>query len=500
LLEQIGSGGMGMVHRAVVDGPKGFERFVVIKRVRPELARDGEFVDMLAAEARLCALLRHPGIVHVHEFGEIGGEFYLTMELVDGHSLLAIFKASARAGARLPPGVVCFIVSELAAALAYAHALTNTDDRPLDIVHRDVSPANVMLTRSGGVKLLDFGIAKAATHIRDDQTRTGTLRGKLSYMSPEQAEGLPIDRRTDIFALGVLFWECLTLKRLFKGQTDFETLRLIRQARVPAPSTVVEGLDADIDAVVLKMLAPELERRYASCDEVVAALAPIVHRHHGDAGAVRQLLGDVEPMLATPPVAGEREPAATPATELARHLPAERAAMRSSSEPRPSTESEVRRRTRLRRGWLAAVGAVLAVGGAWLIARAPSTEPARAAAPPPPIAATAHSTAVTTPKNAAPAPAARKVRLHLRGSDGAEVTVDGALVGQIPLDIELPRADQARHLQVRRRGFVPWARTIAGNTDVALSVVLRRATRERPRPAAPTMIDGPKIRNPFDSP
>jgi hypothetical protein len=162
------------------------------------------------------------------------------------------------------------------------------------------------------------------------------------------------------------------------------------------------------------------------------------------------------------------------------------------------------------RGWLAVAGLAAVIGGAWVIARAPNTGPARAAAPPPipataapptvapPSLAASSPTAEPTPA-AAPTPAARKVRLRLGGSGGAEVTVDGALVGQIPLDIDLPRADAARHLQVRRRGFAPFARTIAGNTDVALTVVLHRATRERAKPSAPTAIEGPKIRNPFDS-
>src|SRR5262249_13778728 len=161
-----------------------------------------------------------------------------------------------------PIGVAAYVVSELAAALAYAHALTDDDGRPLSIVHRDVSPSNIMVTRAGKVKLLDFGIAKAANGLSDVRTRTGAIRGKLGYLAPEQLDGLPIDRRVDLFALGVVFHECLTLERLFRGSDDFHTMRLVREARVSAPSLYRADVEADIDAVVLRMVARKPEDRF----------------------------------------------------------------------------------------------------------------------------------------------------------------------------------------------------------------------------------------------
>jgi serine/threonine protein kinase len=297
LLEQLGAGGMARVFRAVSDGPKGFARELVIKRIRSEHCTDVRFVNMLASEARLCGLLRHPGIVQVHEFGEVDGEYYLAMELVEGPDLRDVIRACGRSRRVLPVGLTCHIIGELATALAYAHALTDESGRPLDIVHRDLSLANIMISSLGMVKLLDFGIAKAASHMRDEETRDGSIKGKIRYMSPEQAEGKPLDRRSDIFSLGVVFYECLTLRHLFSGASDFERLRMVREAQVVPPSKIVAGIDPAVEAVVLKMLARDADARYASGDEIALALAPMAHRMQADARALKRFIGDLTPFF-----------------------------------------------------------------------------------------------------------------------------------------------------------------------------------------------------------
>src|SRR5262249_20865661 len=154
-------------------------------------------------------------------------------------------------------------------------------------------PSNIMISRAGTVKLLDFGIAKAAMQLRNVRTRSGMLKGKLTYMSPEQAEGDPIDRRADIFALGVVLWECLTMRRLFRGEHDLETLKLVRRARIEPPSRIVHEIPPQLDAIVLKMLAREAADRYATCAEVAAALAPLVHQHRGDEAALRRFVAEL---------------------------------------------------------------------------------------------------------------------------------------------------------------------------------------------------------------
>jgi len=299
LVERLGAGGMAQVFRAVTDEGTGS---VVVKRMLPHLSGNRDFVRLLIDEARLSSRLHHPAIVRVHEFGDVSGEYYIAMEHVEGRNLATLLGQLYRAGRALPQHLGCHVVREVAAALAYAHALAGDDGRPLEIIHRDVSPSNILVSQSGVIKLLDFGIAKAANGIREEETRTGVVKGKVSYMSPEQADGRDVDRRSDIFALGVVFWECLTMRRLFRGTDDLHTLRLVREAAVEPPSRIVPT-DGRVEAVVMKMLARDRDARYGSCEEIVAALAAIALPERADAESLRAFLGAL----------GELPPAAPPA-------------------------------------------------------------------------------------------------------------------------------------------------------------------------------------------
>ena len=293
LLEPIGSGGMAVVYRALtLDG----ERSVVIKRVLPALCRDPSFARMLLAEARLSCRLRHPAIVEVYEMGRVADEYYIAMEHVDGVDLVRLLNRCLKAGKPLPVGLACWLVREMAQALAYAHDLTDDLGRPLGIVHRDVTPSNIMLTTDGRAKLLDFGVAKAAEHVVDDRTRTGTLKGKVHYLSPEQADGLPVDRRADVFSLGIVLHECLAMKRLFVGDGDLATLRLIRQAEVTPPSAKRPEVPPELDAIVLKMLSREASARYQSATELAEALTPFVERFGAGSDAMRDFIASLGPI------------------------------------------------------------------------------------------------------------------------------------------------------------------------------------------------------------
>jgi len=294
LEEFLGSGGTAEVWRAIAAGPSGFSRSFVIKRILQHLSGDPAFVRMLVDEARVGARMQHPGIVQVHDLIEESGEYFLAMEWVEGATLGAVLREVLARNWLMPVAVSCRMVSEVAAALAYAHTLTDEVGRPLGIVHRDVTPSNIMLTRLGAVKLLDFGIAKAVNAIRDERTRAGTLKGKLSYMSPEQAEGLPVDARSDIFSLGIVFWECLTLQRLFKRPDDLATLRMVRMAEVPRPSEHVADLNPEIEGVVMRMLTRDPNERFQSAEDVAAALRPILHDLQADSLAVREFLRELE--------------------------------------------------------------------------------------------------------------------------------------------------------------------------------------------------------------
>ena len=269
VLKHLASGGMADVLLGRTDGIEGFQRHVVLKRIRPELARDPRFVRMFLDEARLAASLHHQNIVHVHDVGEAAGGYFLAMEYLHGQDLRTILAAASRTRQHIPLGHVLAIVAAAAAGLHYAHERRGADNRPLGIVHRDVSPSNLLVGYDGSIKVVDFGIAKAAAQ---DDTRSGSLRGKITYLSPEQCKGERVDRRTDVYGLGVVLYELATTTRLFKGDNDYRVMEAIVQGRVPAPRVRRPDLPEELSAIIVRALAPDPERRYFTADELRVAL------------------------------------------------------------------------------------------------------------------------------------------------------------------------------------------------------------------------------------
>jgi serine/threonine protein kinase len=296
LLDELGSGGMATVHRAMLNGPEGFELELVIKRIRGDFSgMTSNSLAMLLTEARISAKLRHPSIVQVYELGDVDGDFYLAMELVDGWDLRRLLEACEQRRRALSPGVACFIVGQVANALAYAHSLKEVDGRPLGILHRDLSPSNMMVTPAGGVKLLDFGIAKVAAHVRHDlpDTAEHTIKGKVVYMSPEQSRGMALDGRSDLFSLGIVFYELLTGQRPFSGQNMLDTMLSIYQGKITPPSKLRSTIPKEVDAVILKLLAPDKEQRYANGTEVFQALTKLTRRLEGDASSLQTTIEEL---------------------------------------------------------------------------------------------------------------------------------------------------------------------------------------------------------------
>ena len=265
LIDHLATGGMAELFLARTQGEGGFEKVVVLKRILPQLAQNADFVHMFLDEARLAALLHHPNIAQVFDIGQVGGSFFFVMEHVHGRDLRDVVRKAKAAGG-MPLQHALAIVSAAAAGLHYAHEKRGPDDRSLHLVHRDVSPANLIVTFDGGVKLVDFGVAKARS--RHAETRGGTLKGKIAYMSPEQCRGEPVDRRSDIFALGIVLYELTTGGRLFRGDNEFALLQQIATEDVPPPSLRRPDFPTGLEVILMRALARDKSHRYRTAEDL----------------------------------------------------------------------------------------------------------------------------------------------------------------------------------------------------------------------------------------
>ncbi|MBI2896668.1 MAG: serine/threonine protein kinase [Deltaproteobacteria bacterium] len=270
LVHRLAMGGMAEIFLAKQGSVsfQGFERFIVIKRILPNLSENEDFVRMFLDEARLAAQLNHPNIVQIYDIGAVDGQYFISMEYLSGRDTRRLMKKAAKRAELIPLPFALQIVHGICEGLEYAHSKTDQSGRPLSIVHRDVSPQNVHVTVDGAVKVLDFGIAKAESQMVE--TRAGVLKGKYSYMSPEQASGAKVDRRSDIFALGILLFEMTTGRRLFKTDNEMQTLRAVIEAGIPHPVTLLHGYPPELDRIVMRALARPLGERYQSCREMQA--------------------------------------------------------------------------------------------------------------------------------------------------------------------------------------------------------------------------------------
>jgi serine/threonine protein kinase len=266
LIDKIAKGGMAEVFLAKQTGSKGFERLLAIKRILPQFTENAEFVSMFINEAKVAAQLSHPNIVQVFDFGEVEESFYIGMEYVMGRDLRTIMERSQKSNRPLSIDQILFIVSRVCSGLEHAHKKRDLQGKELNLVHRDISPQNILVSYEGEIKLVDFGIAKAA--LQENETRTGILKGKLAYMSPEQAWGKMIDHRSDLFSLGIVLYECATSKRLFKGDSEINTLERVREAKFEPPRRFNADLSEQVETVMSKSLAKEVDDRYPSAAEM----------------------------------------------------------------------------------------------------------------------------------------------------------------------------------------------------------------------------------------
>jgi TonB family protein len=530
ILERIASGGMAELFRARFRGAEGFQKIVAVKKILPHIAGDEEFLTMFADEAKLAAQLNHPNIVHIFDLGKIeSGGYFIAMEFVDGRDLRSILQLARDTGLRMPIPLAVSIGAKVAAALDYAHRRRGDDGKELHIVHRDVSPPNILVSTDGDIKLCDFGIARAASKV--SRTESGALKGKVPYMSPEQAWGRGVDQRSDIYSLGALIYELVAGRRLYRGESEMETLEKVRAGEVVAASSVNPDVPPALDAVLLKALAREPDGRYANVSEMLRDLEAVLrtyepppssadlavyvrHLETEEAAlkAARAREAQAPPAPAPTPAPASRPPRPKPARvpmpkppRAAAKAAVEPASGKVASPPAPPAPasspapvaaregifagtfpegppgSEARKRTRLY-VMIAAASVVLAVA-VWLVVRkpAPAPVPVPAATPAPsPVAVASAATAV--PTTAAPSAAELKA---------AQVEAQRLLALR-----RTPRAGAARPTAVPAAGVAaaaprPVAPTAAPPPPPEPSPEVKVAQAPQPVPVEPTAVPAP---------
>ncbi len=288
LLLRMASGGMASLWLARIAGPEQFEKLICIKKVHEHLVQERRFIEMFVDESRIAALIGHPNVATVFDMGHIDGQYFMALEYVHGHNMQELLRFMRRAEDHMDWAYAARMVADAAAGLHAAHELTKPNGDSMGVVHRDVSHQNILLSYDGHVKVVDFGIAYAKERITSTQAMT--LKGKAAYMSPEQASQQPLDRRSDIFALGVVLFEALTLRRLFKSATEVETLLRVRRARIPRPRLIQPDIPVALEKIVLKALALKPANRYQTGAELQEALDEMLMRQERVVGQT-QLAG-----------------------------------------------------------------------------------------------------------------------------------------------------------------------------------------------------------------
>jgi serine/threonine-protein kinase len=492
IVATLAAGGMAEILLARLEGAEGFERPVVVKRILPQLARTRSYRDMFVDEARIAAAIRHPNVIDVHELIEHEGELFIVMEYLDGESVGSLMRRMWSRGRTLPRDMAAYIVAEACAGLHAAHELTDRDGHPRNLVHRDVSPHNVFVTYQGSIKLLDFGVAQASERIT--KTETGQVKGKFEYMSPEQCQSRPLDRRADVFALGVMLYELTTSRRLFKRPSLPATLDAICRQQVVSPSQVDPAYPAALEKVCLRALARRPSDRHATALEMRRELLAAVGSSADQARLPEERLGALMREVFADRFADKREmvrrcssgakvtevPDAEVDAEI--EIPiVEDGGTLLGSVAQDSTE-----RARPRAGWIVALLAVAAVGaGLWLARQ--NAAPAIAGSDVQPAAATAMAV-VPPPEPPPPVPATAaappsEVSLEIvTNPPGAEILIDGRASGRSPASITLPRGKSPVTLEVRRSGFVTARQTVAPDIDQRVVLDLR-PSRGRPATA-----------------
>jgi TonB family protein len=469
LIEPIATGGMAEVYRARMRGVEGFQKIVAIKRILPHLTDNDEFVTMFVDEAKLAAQLQHPNIIHIYDLGKIERSYYIAMEYIDGKDLRSILRALDEKKSRLPLGLALFIASRLAAALDYAHRKKDLQGKAMALVHRDISPQNVLISFDGDIKLCDFGIAKATS--KASHTRAGALKGKLQYMSPEQAWGRDIDHRSDIFSLGLVLYEMLTGRKGFAGDSELSILEQVRAPKLVPPREIDPAIPPEVERVVLKALKEDCEQRYQTAAEFASELGNILQVIRPAPGAselgsfLADLVGRERPISSTTAPAA-RPAIAPPPAAPAKPAPAPRIpVMEPVAEQAPEGPPPPRRR--LAPIAAVAVGVLVVVAAVMLFSRAkrPATSPSAQATPAPET--------VEMAREAARQEVAKQTQ-----------AMQGRLAGEIPT----PAAVAPTAPAVQRAAVPAAARPAVAPTQQPRQAPAAKASVPTPVPAQPSPV------------
>jgi serine/threonine protein kinase len=478
LTERIGAGGMAEIFRAVTVGTEGFRRVLVVKRIRKSLDASSEFLRMFFDEAKISALLNHPYIVQIYDFGQIDGAYFLAMEHVDGRDLGNVMRKLKAAGKQLHPSTAALIAMQVAQGLHHAHTLQSADGQPFNIIHRDVNPTNVMLVRNGIVKVLDFGIAKASSAAGKAQTRATVIKGKLGYLSPEQARCEVLDGRSDVFSLGATLWEMLTGEKLFSGATDFERIRNVLEAPIAPPSRHRAGIPQALDRIVMRALERDLARRYRSAEELGEELEEYLRQAPAESQAIKKLIGhlydgdDVRNTATLPAIA----PTAITMISTASQPGTDLSATPASTVPRSGKRGGGGERGNLGlRGWQTGPpkpALVWGIGASLLVlAAAIGLSVVHGPGVPGGI-----STALTTGAHQGVHDEVHDVRIEVNSDPpGASVYGSHGPLGTTPLVVTLPASSEAELLRFEKPGFAPEIYELHPKSGGFVFVELRKA-------------------------
>jgi eukaryotic-like serine/threonine-protein kinase len=461
------------VFRAIRKGPEGFVRLFALKRIIPRHAESREFVQMFINEARLSALLNHPNLVQVYDFGEVEGSYYLAMEFLKGRTVLSVMRSLHARRMPFPAPAIGYIGRQVALGLAYAHSLRGEDGKTLGLVHRDINPSNIMLLKSGGVKVLDFGIAKAPS-LAAHQTQAGLVKGKLSYAAPEQLKCLPLAGKADVFSLGVTLWEMLTMQKLFGGTTDFDTVNNVMTKQLKPPSAIRADVPPLLDRLVMQALERDVDKRPDARqlaqglgdylrearfldDSVVELLRELFGEHTSRVVTLMPGLG-----LTTSPGSFPVSPAGTPAPASASASAPATLAGSQAPAARPGKNPS--------RGWpvvaLAVAGLAVLVAANWGSVRnlggvSGANKQTSAAAG---AAAATRDSELT---------ARVTVEIDSRPVGAAVEDSSGAVVGETPVTLKLPRAQTPTSFVIKKAGFQPLRYEVIPDRDSMVTLVLR---------------------------